>query len=60
MRTFSLVVATPVATLQPQNSPAADPIIRRIFDAGMDSSQVYPLAQALHDSDGPRRPGRPA
>ena len=37
----------------------ADSVLRRIWTLGMDSSQVYPLAQALTDSIGPRLTGSP-
>ena len=36
-----------------------DPILRAIWAQGMDSSQAYPLAQALMDSIGPRLNGSP-
>ncbi|HUP88201.1 MAG TPA: M20/M25/M40 family metallo-hydrolase [Longimicrobiales bacterium] len=37
-----------------QSLPAEDPILRRIWAIGMDSSRTYQLAQALMDSVGPR------
>ena len=37
-----------------------DPVIRRIYSLGMDSSQTYRLAQVLLDSIGPRLVGSPA
>jgi hypothetical protein len=42
-----------------QTFPTDDPTIRRIWVEGMDSSQVYPLAQVLLDSIGPRLTGSP-
>jgi carboxypeptidase Q len=36
-----------------------DPVLRRIWDIGMNQSQVYPLAQVLMDSIGPRLTGSP-
>src|SRR5688572_17316929 len=36
-----------------------DAVLRRIWTVGMDSSQTYPLAQALLDSIGPRLTGTP-
>ena len=58
-----LVVAVILATsanvtpLDGQTFPTDDPIIQQIWAAGMDSSQVYPLAQALLDPIGPRLTG---
>lgn len=49
----------PAAPALAQTYTSADPVIRRIFDLGMDSSRVYPLAQALLDSIGPRLTGTP-
>jgi carboxypeptidase Q len=46
-------------TLPAQSFPTNDPILRRIWAQGMDSSQTYPLAQALLDSIGPRLTGTP-
>lgn len=43
-----------------QTFPTDDAVIRRIWTEGMDSSQAYPLAQALLDSIGPRLIGSPA
>lgn len=42
-----------------QSWTTSDQTIRRIFAEGMDSSQTYPLAQALLDSIGPRLTGTP-
>jgi carboxypeptidase Q len=42
-----------------QAFPHDDPILRRIWMLGMDSSQAYPLAQTLFDSIGPRLTGSP-
>ena len=36
-----------------------DPVLRRIWTVGMDSSRTYALAQALLDSVGPRLTGTP-
>jgi carboxypeptidase Q len=51
------VAAAPAALTQA--FPSSDPILRRIWTLGMDSSQVYPLAQVLSDSIGPRLTGTP-
>ena len=40
--------------------PTADSVMRRIYDEGMRRSRVYPLAQVLTDSIGPRLTGSPA
>lgn len=40
--------------------PVDDPVIKAIWAEGMESSHIYPLAQTLADSIGPRLPGSPA
>ncbi len=40
--------------------PIEDPVLRRLWSLGIDSSQVYELAQPLLDSIGPRLTGSPA
>jgi len=42
-----------------QQFPSPDPVIRRIWAEGMDSSQTYRLTQVLLDSVGPRLTGTP-
>src|SRR5687768_17321678 len=42
-----------------QTFPTDDPVLRRIWALGMDSSQTYRLAQVLLDSIGPRLTGTP-
>ena len=42
-----------------QTFPTNEPVLRRIWTVGMDSSQTMPLAQALLDSIGPRLTGSP-
>jgi carboxypeptidase Q len=42
-----------------QTFPTSDPIIKRIWSLGMDSSRTYQLSQALFDSLGPRLMGAP-
>jgi hypothetical protein len=44
----------------PVSFPTDDPIIKRIWAIGMDSSHVKQLAQVLFDSIGPRLMGSPA
>lgn len=44
---------------QAQKFPTDDPIIKQIWEEGMNNSQTYPLAQALLDSIGPRLVGSP-
>lgn len=40
--------------------PVDDPVIKAIWDEGMENSHIYMLAQTLADSIGPRLPGSPA
>jgi hypothetical protein len=56
---LAVAVLRPAGTLPAQQFPSADPVIKRIWAEGMDSSQTYPLAQALLDSVGPRLTGTP-
>jgi len=46
--------------LDAQQFPVDDPIIKAIWAEGMENSQIYPLAQTLSDSIGPRLPGSSA
>jgi len=39
--------------------PVDDPVIKAIWNEGMEHSQIYRLAQTLADSIGPRLPGSP-
>ena len=52
----ALLVA-PYIPLHAQSFPTDDPIIKRIWALGMDSTHVYELSQALFDSVGPRLQG---
>lgn len=59
---FRILLATlvlPTSTLVAQQFPSSDPVIKRIWAEGMDSSMTWPLAQALLDSIGPRLTGSP-
>ena len=61
-RTASLAAAVLLilsASASAQSFPTNDPVLRRIWSVGMDSSQTMPLAQALLDSVGPRLTGTP-
>lgn len=64
MRTL-LLVALGAATLLPATAARAqsiavdDPVIRRMWQEGMENSQAYRLAQTLTDSIGPRLTGSP-
>jgi carboxypeptidase Q len=61
-RTASLAAAALLAAgslASAQSFPTNDPVLRRIWSIGMDSSQTMPLAQALLDSVGPRLTGSP-
>src|SRR5437773_4650113 len=61
MRRLGLIaVATLVARVgAAQSFTTDDPVLRRIWSIGMDSSRTYSLAQALMDSVGPRLTGSP-
>lgn len=47
------------APLAAQSFPTSDPVIRRLWTLGMDSSRVQSLGQVLLDSLGPRMSGTP-
>jgi hypothetical protein len=47
------------ASTTSRSATISDPMIRRIWVEGMDKSQLYPLAQELLDSIGPRLTGSP-
>lgn len=53
----ALATVAPVARAQSYTTP--DPVIRSIWDEGMNRSQVARLAQVLADSIGPRLTGTP-
>ncbi len=53
------VLATLAAPASAQTFATENPVLRRIWTLGMDSSQVYRLAQTLTDSVGPRLTGTP-
>jgi hypothetical protein len=55
---WSALIAIPAGGLA-QNFPSDDPVIRAIWEEGMERSQTYELAQALLDSIGPRLTGTP-
>ena len=63
MRRFCLCLAALFLLLPGRASaqafPTNDPMLRRIWSIGMDSSQTWALAQALLDSIGPRLTGTP-
>ena len=62
MRRFLIAALLAVASargLSAQAFATNDPVLRRIWTLGMDSSQTYPLMQALLDSVGPRLTGTP-
>ncbi len=54
-----LGIVAPTGPLLAQAFPTDDPVIREIWREGMEHSQLYPLAQALLDSIGPRLTGSP-
>ncbi|HXF24360.1 MAG TPA: peptidase M28, partial [Gemmatimonadaceae bacterium] len=51
------LLLAPCIPLHAQSFPTDDPIIKRIWALGMDSTHVYELSQALFDSVGPRLQG---
>lgn len=51
--------AAPVTGRVPLTFPSDDPVIKRIWSVGMDSSMTEKLAQVLFDSIGPRLTGSP-
>jgi hypothetical protein len=53
------LLAAPALPLAAQTFPTGDPVIRRIWTLGMDSSHTERLAQQLLDSVGPRLMGTP-
>jgi carboxypeptidase Q len=56
LATGALLAAAPAAA---QTFSTDDPVLRGIWQQGMDQSRVYDLAQALLDSVGPRLTGTP-
>src|ERR687886_1393987 len=56
----ALALLAAVSPAASQSFPTENAVLRRIWQLGMDSSQTYPLAQALLDSIGPRLTGSPA
>jgi len=52
-----LLACAPLPGLAAQAVPSPDPVLRRIWTLGMDSSRTEPLAQVLLDSIGPRLSG---
>ena len=54
-----LPLACVIAPARAQTFPTNDPVIKRIWAVGMDSSQTMHLAQVLFDSIGPRLTGSP-
>ena len=55
-----VAVQVPTAGAVAQTYPVANPVLQQIWNEGMEQSQLYPLAQALLDSIGPRLTGTPA
>ena len=47
-------------TVAAQSFPSDDPVIRAIWEEGVERSQVYELGQVMMDSIGPRLTGSPA
>ncbi|HET7187567.1 MAG TPA: M20/M25/M40 family metallo-hydrolase [Gemmatimonadaceae bacterium] len=55
----TLLLATPFRGVAAQSFPTDDPVLKRIWAIGMDSSHTMELAGALLDSIGPRLAGSP-
>jgi carboxypeptidase Q len=55
----TLLLATPFRGAAAQSFPADDPVLKRIWAIGMDSSHTVDLSAALLDSIGPRLAGSP-
>src|SRR5437763_10217794 len=53
---FAAVIAAPALPLQGQ---ITDPVLKRMWSLGMDSSHTWDMAQTLFDSIGPRLTGTP-
>jgi carboxypeptidase Q len=56
---IAVLITTGAMPLQAQTFPTGNPVLERIWDEGMNRSQLYPLAQTLLDSIGPRLTGTP-
>ena len=56
---IAICFAAPRLPLAAQSFVSDDPVIKRIWAIGMDSSQTVRLSQALFDSIGPRLTGSP-
>ena len=59
VRSIVLVALLIPTGLVAQSFPTDNPIIKAIWDEGMNRSQVYDLSQTLNDSLGPRLTGSP-
>jgi carboxypeptidase Q len=55
--TFASGINASASAALSQTPERSDPVIRRIWAEGMEKSQLYPMAQALLDSIGPRLTG---
>jgi hypothetical protein len=56
---LAVAAAGPFRTLGAQSHPTDDPVLRRIWAIGMDSSRTMELSSVLFDSLGPRLQGAP-
>jgi len=54
-----LALTLPALSARAQTFAVEDSVLRRIWQEGMEHSQLYPLAQTLLDSIGPRLAGSP-
>ena len=57
LATLSFCIAAPIRAQSTPSFPTDDPVLKRIWSIGMDSSRVEQLAASLIDSIGPRLTG---
>ena len=57
---FTCLLAATAQAGAAQSFPSDDPVIRAIWEEGVERSQVYELGQVMMDSIGPRLTGSPA
>jgi hypothetical protein len=58
-RAILLTTVAATSVVEAQSYTVADPVIRKLYEAGMQQSQVSKLLQVLSDSIGPRLTGSP-
>src|SRR4029453_15327938 len=58
-RVLSILILSAASPLAAQTFPTDDPVIKRMYSVGMDSSHLVTEAHVLFDSLGPRLMGTP-